>query len=137
MAVKVLSLPVDVFAITHYRLEQKPGSAFQIQTQSRMKSASRWLELVVILAAVIACPVTVVKNCGEDQTTLTTFTSHTGTLVPRRELCVYILVDVLSLLRAARRCQQRRHSPSVGAAPKSQVFRSTVEGDVYLPGQSL
>jgi len=36
---------VDVFAIIHYRLEQKLGFEFQFQTRSRKNSTSWLLEL--------------------------------------------------------------------------------------------
>lgn len=75
---------VDVFAIIHYRLEQKSGFQFQFQTWSRMNSTSSLLELSFILAgaAFIACLVTVAKSFSWDQYTVIIFTSHTGNVVP-------------------------------------------------------
>lgn len=46
---------VDVFAIIHYRLEQKSGFQFQFQIWSRMNSTSSVLELSYILAAAGSC----------------------------------------------------------------------------------
>lgn len=75
---------VDVFAIIHYRLEQKCGFQFQFQTWSRMNSTSSLLELSFILAAAgfIVCLVAIAKSFSCHQYTQIIFTSLTGNVVP-------------------------------------------------------